>query len=296
MTDYLHIKPRITELTAGLQVRRLLPSAQRRSVGPFIFFDHFGPVQLAAETDADVGPHPHIGLATVTYLFDGQQVHRDSLGTVQTIAPMDINWMTAGRGIVHSERALEPHVERRMHGLQLWVALPEASEDCEPAFQHVAASDIPAVQIGDATVRVLVGSAFGVTSPVRAALPTIYLDVALPAGGEFVLPAVAPELALYSPEASLEINGSQAAAMELHVLAPASETVISAEHPLRFVVIGGDALANPRYMWWNFVSIDRDRIKAAAARWDAGEFPAIAGEGEPLKMPAFLNIANAHPK
>jgi redox-sensitive bicupin YhaK (pirin superfamily) len=289
MTEIFPIKPRITALSAGLQVRRLLPSVAARSVGPFIFFDHFGPVDLAAEADSDVGPHPHIGLATVSYLFEGQLLHRDSLGTVQTISPLDINWMTAGHGIVHSERIpdSQKQMARRLHGLQLWVALPEAAQECEPAFQHVAASAIPEIQIGDASVRLLVGSAFGLTSPVDAALPTIYLDVALPAGGQFTLPPLAQELALYSPTAPLTVNGRQLPAQELGILDAGAETVIDAVSDLRLVVIGGERLASPRHMWWNFVSTERDKIEAAAARWEAGEFPPIAGEGELVKMPKW---------
>jgi redox-sensitive bicupin YhaK (pirin superfamily) len=289
MADLLSIKPRITELSAQLQVRRLLPSALQRSVGPFIFFDHFGPVSLPADADTDVRPHPHIGLGTVSYLFEGQLLHRDSLGTVQTISPGAINWMTAGRGIVHSERTPPSlrQAERRLHGLQLWVALPEAQEECEPAFQHVAASAIPEIQAGDATVRLLVGSAFGRTSPVNAALPTIYLDIALPAAGLFVLPPLAQELAIYSLLSPFEANGQKIPEQQLAILDTSVDTVIRADAGLRFVIVGGDRLATPRYMWWNFASTNPDSIEAAAARWERDEFPPIDGESERIAMPKW---------
>jgi redox-sensitive bicupin YhaK (pirin superfamily) len=292
MADILSIKPRITELSASLQVRRLLPSVQQRSVGPFIFFDHFGPVGLDADANTDVRPHPHIGLATVSYLFEGELLHRDSLGTEQAISPGAINWMTAGRGIVHSERTPESqkHNQRRLHGLQLWVALPDDQQECEPAFQHVAASDIPELKVGDATVRLLVGSAFGLTSPVTAALPTIYLDVALPAGGSFVLPPLAQELAIYSLLSAVNVNGSQIPEQQLAVLNTSSETVVRAGSDLRLVVVGGDRLATPRHMWWNFVSTEPAKIKAAAACWDANQFPPVSGDSERIEMPKWNEL------
>jgi redox-sensitive bicupin YhaK (pirin superfamily) len=287
MADILTIKPRITELSAELQVRRLLPSAQQRSVGPFIFFDHFGPVALPAHADTDVRPHPHIGLATVSYLFEGELLHRDSLGTEQAISPGAVNWMTAGRGIVHSERtpASLRQADRRLHGLQLWVALPEAQEECEPAFQHVAASAIPQIQVGDAAIRLLVGSVFGEVSPVNAALPTIYLDIELPAGGRLALPPLAQELAIYSLLSALEVNGQPIPPQQLALLDPSAENEIRADAGLRLVVVGGDRLASPRHMWWNFASTDPARIEAAAARWEANEFPPINGDNERIPMP-----------
>jgi len=294
--DLLRLAGHVTELAAGLRVRRLLPAAARRSVGPFVFFDHFGPVTLPAGADSDVGPHPHIGLATVTYLFEGGFLHRDSLGTVQTIEPGAINWMTAGHGIVHSERT--PEAERgrarRLHGLQLWVALPPALEGVEPSFQHVPAQDLPqASPAAGVTVRVLVGAAWGMQSPVRPASPTLYLDVRLAAGASFELPALAPEMAIYAPTESLHVNGEPlaAAAMAvakeggtLHVQAPArADTADGA----RFVIIGGAPLERPVRMWWNFVASDRERIAEAAARWQAAGFPAIAGESERVPAPPW---------
>ncbi len=280
------LQARNSDLSSGLRVRRLLPQLARRSVGPFVFFDHFGPVTLAPEADSDVGPHPHIGLATVTYLFDGRFVHRDSLGTVQEIAPGAINWMSAGRGIVHSERAPadERGRSRRLHGLQLWVALPSELEESDPSFQHVPAEAIPALDVAGARVRVLVGEAFGARSPVRAASPTVYLDIELPAGANWPLPAIADELAIYSPLEALDLSGEPVAPRQLAVLDGA--TRVRAAHPSRLVVIGGASLG-PRHMWWNFVSSERARIERAAAQWESGGFDEIEGDVDRVPMPRF---------
>ena len=290
MSDLLHLQPRITDLAAGLQVRRVLPAARQRSVGPFVFFDHFGPVTLAAEAHSDVGPHPHIGLATVTYLFEGRFVHRDSLGTVQEILPGALNWMSAGRGIVHSERTPpDPQGQaRRLHGLQLWVALPADQEEGDPAFQHVPAGRIPSLQVEGAAVRVLVGQAFGQESPVRVASPTLYLDVSLPAGGRLELPPLAQQMAVYSPEQPLQVAGEALPACEMGVLDAAAATTLQAgDVPVRLVVIGGEALASPRGMWWNFVATRRELIEQAAKRWEAGGFDPIPGETGRVAAPPW---------
>jgi redox-sensitive bicupin YhaK (pirin superfamily) len=291
MTELIYFPGRISELAGALQVRRVLPHAQRRAVGPFVFFDHFGPVELSAEVDSDVGPHPHIGLATVTYLLEGSFLHRDSLGTVQAITPGAINWMVAGSGIVHSERTpdSERGRARRLHGLQLWVALPPALETCAPSFQHVGAAQIPVVTGGDGVVvRVLVGQAFGASSPVRTASPTLYLDVTLPANTSWVLPPLAPEMALYCPLAELALNEEPVPAQHM-VLLPSAQSVAlrAGEQATRFVVIGGAPLEQPVRMWWNFVSTDRNRIATAARLWADGGFDAIAGETERVTAPAW---------
>lgn len=240
---------RLHALNSGLQVRRLLPAAQRRAVGPFIFLDHFGPVTLAADVDSDVGPHPHTGLATVTYLFDGRQVHRDSLGTVQTITPGAVNWMTAGRGIVHSERT---HPDDRgrarpAHGLQMWVGLPADQADGPPAFQHLAAADVPqATLAAGVQARVLVGQAFGLHSPVHTATPTLLVDLQLPPLQALDLPALADELAVYAPTQGLgvtlagEEQGQPLAAATLLPL-PAGQGARLQAGPdgARLVVLGG---------------------------------------------------------
>jgi redox-sensitive bicupin YhaK (pirin superfamily) len=289
MSETLLLKPRTHDLAGGFQVRRVLPAAAHRAVGPFVFFDHFGPVTLAAETDSDVGPHPHIGLATVTYLFEGRMAHRDSLGTVREIAPGAVNWMTAGRGIVHSERT-PPDLRgraRAMHGLQLWVALPPEDEQCEPAFQHVGAGEIPERTVDGVQVRVLVGEAFGGRSPVRAASPALYLDLDLPAGTRWVLPALAEQQALYAPTRALRIDGAELPPQTMAVLPPGAPVLLDTDAPTRCVLIGGAALAKPPAMWWNFVANDRALIEAAAVRWEAGGFDPIPGETDRIAMPAF---------
>jgi len=267
-------------------VRRLLPAAQRRSVGPFVFFDHFGPVTEQPGANHDVRPHPHIGLATVTYLFEGAMMHRDSLGNAQRIEPGAINWMTAGRGIVHSERKPDDLRQRPYvnHGLQLWVALPAEKEEAPASFVHTPAAAIPQVQAGAATVRVLVGEAFGARSPVEPASPTLYLDVALPQGGAIDLPPIAPELALYPVQGELRLDGEPMLPHQLLVLAPGTTARIEAAGPARFVVVGGEPVG-PRYMYWNFVSSRKDRILQASADWEQGRFDAVPGETEFIPLP-----------
>lgn len=291
MPEILRIGGRVNDLAGGLKVRRVLPAALRRSIGPFVFFDHFGPVELPADADSDIGPHPHIGLATVSYLFDGHLLHRDSLGNVQTISPGAINWMTAGRGIVHSERAIDAERghPRRLHGLQLWVALPPEQEQCAPSFQHVAADAIPELTLPNGIkVRVLVGDAFGQCSPVRAASPTLYLDVSLPAGSIWQLPQLVEEMALYSPLHGVAINGEAIDSQQMALLPAAAVTHIGAgEQEVRFVVIGGAALAKPVRMWWNFVASEPQRIADAAQRWEAGGFDPIAGETQRIAAPKW---------
>ncbi|HSV47724.1 MAG TPA: pirin family protein [Ramlibacter sp.] len=275
------------DLGGGFLVRRLLPAARQRSVGPFVFFDHFGPATQTPQADHDVRPHPHIGLATVTYLFEGAMMHRDSLGSVQLIEPGAINWMNAGRGIVHSER--KPDALRGSsyvnHGLQLWVALPRDQEESEPSFAHTPAADIPEVGQGAARVRVLVGQAFGAASPVVAASPTLYLDIDLPAGGRLELPPLAAEMALYPVQGALTIHGEPLDAQTMAVAAPGTALEIAAGPASRFVVVGGEPLDGPRHMWWNFVSSRRDRILQASADWEAQRMGQVPGEHEFIPLP-----------
>lgn len=296
---FVRLRGRETTLAGALTVRRVLPAAARRSVGPFIFFDHFGPVTLPPEVDTDVGGHPHIGLATVSYLFEGGFLHRDSLGTVQTITPGAINWMVAGRGVVHSERVPEAErgAPRRLHGLQLWVALPPDQADCEPSFQHVPAAELPHVALeagsaGRVAVRVLVGEAFGVRSPVRTASPTLYLDITLPPDATWTLPPLAPEQAVFSPQDELLLDGEALAPRDMAAL-PAGEAVSLQAGPqgARLVLIGGQALAEPVRMWWNFVSTDPARIEQAAADWAAGRFAPIPGETDRIPAPPWRGLS-----
>jgi len=279
------IRPQSRDLGGGFVVRRLLPSVQRQAVGPFLFFDHFGPITAQPEDQHDVRPHPHIGLATVTYLFEGAMVHRDSTGVVQRIAPGAINWMVAGSGITHSERTpddLRGQV-RRSHGLQLWVGLPAEHEDVAPSFVHTPAGAIPALDVGGARLRVLVGTAFGVTSPVAVLSPTLYLDIALSAGDALPLPPAA-ERAVYVVDGAVQLDGRPLPPQTMHLLASGDEPMLSADGEARVVLVGGDPLGL-RHIWWNFVSSRKDRITQAADDWAAGRFPAVAGETECIPLP-----------
>ncbi len=268
-------------------VGRVLPVAQRRSVGPFVFLDHMGPVTLAAGEQTDVLPHPHIGLSTVTYLFDGEMVHRDSVGSTQTIRPGDVNWMTAGRGVVHSERA-PPHLagqDRRLHGLQIWVALPRAHEETEPFFAHHPVATLPTVQLGNSTARLVVGSLLGQRSPVRTFSRTLYLDAPLQAGQTFELGAVEEELAVYVVEGTVRLHGEVLAEKNMGVMARGAGVVLVAQSAARVVVVGGEPLDGPRFMWWNFVSSRRERVEEAKRQWREQAFPPIEGETEFVPLP-----------
>jgi redox-sensitive bicupin YhaK (pirin superfamily)/predicted CoA-binding protein len=256
----------------GFKVERVLPAIKKRFIGPFVFFDHMGPEDMG---DMAVRPHPHLHLATVTYLFDGEVHHRDSLGTHQVIHPGAINWMTAGTGIVHSERTQR---RMRMHGLQLWVGLPRATEDSAPTFAHYPASGMPAFASDGAQVRVLVGDAFGETSPVKTLSPMVYVDVKLEPGGRVGVPEGHVERAVYVVDGEVHIDGAKLGRGQLGVLAREARPTIESDAGARLVMIGGEPLDGPRYMWWNFVSSDRDRIIAAAHDWRAGRFPKVPGD------------------
>lgn len=287
MSVQLVLQGQDKDLGGGFMVRRLLPAAKRQSVGPFLFLDHFGPVTVAPDASHDVRPHPHIGLATVTYLFEGAMLHRDSLGSVQQIEPGAINWMTAGRGIVHSER--RPEALRGQsyvnHGIQLWAALPPEHEEVAPSFVHTPAFAIPSLQAGDARVRVLIGEAFGQTSQVATFSKTLYLDVQLAAQGTLDLPPLARELALYPVDGELTVDGVPVAARTLAVLAPDAAVRIRASAAVRLMVIGGEPLAARRYIWWNFVSSRKQRIVQAAQDWEDQRMGQVPGETERIELP-----------
>lgn len=269
-------------------IRRLLPTPQRRSVGPFVFFDHMGPSEFEPGDGINVRPHPHIGLATVTYLFEGQVLHRDSLGSEQIIRPGEINWMTAGRGIVHSERPVPGEHRTRLHGLQLWVALPLSEEECEPRFEHYAASSLPVFEHAGARVRVVVGS-FGEYQSLVATLSEIlYLDVELRPGASLEIP-MAEERAVYGIEGSFEIGAHTIEPGKLAVLASGYSGSIRSESGARVVVLGGERLDAPRFIDWNFVSSSEARIREAKDQWRRREFPVVPGdeiEFIPLPDPA----------
>lgn len=279
------LQPHLKDLGGGFTVRRLLPAAARRSVGPFIFFDHFGPVEAGPSDNHDVRPHPHIGLSTVTYLFEGAMMHRDSLGKVQRIEPGAINWMTAGRGIVHSERTPDDlrSVRRRSHGLQLWAALPEQDEEIDPSFAHTPASALPVVKLPGATVRLLIGEAWNLRSPVVACSPTLYLDITLQAGAELALP-LAEERAVYGVDAAFSLDGEDVPPLQMVLLRPGEQPVLSAKAAARVMLIGGDPLG-ARILNWNFVSSRRERIEQAREDWRAGRFAPVPGETEFIPLP-----------
>ncbi len=289
MTALQTLAPMAKDLGGGFTVRRLLPQADRRSVGPFVFFDHFGPMAVEPGANHDVRPHPHIGLATLTYLFDGAIMHRDSTGVVQRIEPGAVNLMSAGRGIVHSERAPKDLVGKayESHGLQLWIGLPEADEASSPTFQHVAAADIPEVKLDAATVRVIVGSAFGKTSPVAAHSPTValLLDFAVASGSGVTLPAeLGAEIALYGIDHPFEIDGEKVDEFTMALVAPGSSPTIAAPRGGRVVVVGGAPLGH-RFLSWNFVASRKELILAAEDDWLAQRFARIPGETEFIPLP-----------
>jgi redox-sensitive bicupin YhaK (pirin superfamily) len=279
------IVPRIRDLGDGFQVRRALPDAQRRSVGPFVFFDQMGPVTLLGGRALDVRPHPHIGLATVTYLFEGEILHRDSLGTVQAIRPGEVNWMTAGRGIVHSERtpAALRGIESRIFGLQVWVALPEAHEEDAPAFSHH--ENLPLFQENGVTIRLILGDLFGMSSPVATVTPMFYADVTLAVGKAVAIPPDPDERAVYIVEGAIEIDGETYREGELLVFKMGADVRMRGAPGARLAVFGGPVLDSPRYVWWNFVSSRKERIEQAAEDWRAGRFASVPGETEFIPLP-----------
>ena len=277
------------EKDIGFPVKRLLPAAQRQRVGPFIFLDHMGPATFKANsTEGDVRAHPHIGLATVTYLFSGAMMHRDSLGVVQRIEPGAINLMTAGRGVVHSERVPEDIRNDRVpvQGLQMWLALPEDLEQSEPSFAHTPASEIPSCSGPRWVARVLVGTAFGKTSPVRTATPTTYVELQLSAGACCELPASDHELALYIAEGSPRVDAAEVPKHHLITLEPgASCTLASGGQPSRLMLLGGAPLPGVRHINWNFVSSSREQIDQARDDWRNGRFAMVPGESEWIPLP-----------
>ena len=272
----------VTHDLGDFQVRRVLPSRERTMVGPFIFVDEFGPARLQPGEGMDVRPHPHINLATVTYLFDGAIEHRDSLGTRKVIEPGAINLMTAGRGIVHSERS---PAQRRLegpsfYGMQTWLALPDGREDVDPAFDHVPSSGLPLIEDGGASVRVLMGSLWGATAATFCHSPTIYADILLSAGGSVPIEAGADERAIMIVGGEADLDGQALEPFALYVLRPGHEARLSSNSEARAMLMGGGAFATPRHVFWNFVSSSRDRINQAKEDWKEMRFPLIPGDDE----------------
>jgi redox-sensitive bicupin YhaK (pirin superfamily) len=281
----------------GFEVGRVLPAAKRRMVGPFVFFDHMGPVDFppGLKREVDVRPHPHIGLSTVTYLFEGEITHRDSVGSEQDIRPGEVNWMTAGRGITHSERFEKARREGgKMHGIQTWVALPQAEEETDPAFFHHPPEDLPTLQTGGLWARLVVGEAFGAKAKVKTHSPMFYVHWVLAAGAQAQLPAEYPERAAYVVSGSVEVGGRSFAAGEMLVFLPGAPVLFTALTPAVVMLLGGEPVGE-RFIEWNFVSSSKSRIEDAKADWRAGrmklpdldnqEFVPLPGDPPPPANP-----------
>jgi len=266
----------------GFEVRRALPTARRRLVGPFIFFDRMGPAILRPGQAMDVRPHPHIGLSTVTYLFDGKIRHRDSLGTEMVIQPGDVNLMTAGRGIVHSERTPEElrGAPMSISGLQTWLALPDGKEEVAPVFENTAALRLPDIDAEGVSGRLVIGDFQGLRSPVRADTETLYADLRLTPGASVKIPADAEERAIYTLEGEVAISGDVFPAERLLVFRPGDEIIVSSQTGAHFMLFGGASLGSQRYIWWNFVSSSKERIEQAKQEWKTGRFDIVPGDEE----------------
>ncbi|MFC7498537.1 pirin family protein [Enterovirga sp. GCM10030262] len=281
----------------GFEVGRVLPFAKRRMVGPFIFFDHMGPVELAAgiPRSVDVRPHPHIGLSTVTYLFEGEIMHRDSVGSEQPIRPGEVNWMTAGRGITHSERFEKARAKGGpMHGIQAWVALPEADEESDPGFWHHGATDLPVIEEDGLWARVIAGDAFGLSADVRTHSPMSYVHCALQPGARVTVPADHPERAAYVAIGTVEVQGGRFSEGQMLIFAQGGAVDIRAVTPATLMLLGGEPVG-PRFIEWNFVSSSKERLEQAKADWragrmklpdlDDGEFIPLPGDPPPPANP-----------
>jgi redox-sensitive bicupin YhaK (pirin superfamily) len=284
----LLIQGRAHDLGGGFAVRRVLPSVKRRMVGPFIFLDHFGPMDVPPGGGMEVRPHPHIGLATVTYLFDGGIYHRDSLGFAQPIKPGDVNWMTAGRGIVHSERT-EPEMRAkgfRMHGVQTWVALPKTHEETEPAFEHVEAAKLPAWSEGGVAQRLIVGTYTGRTAPTTHFSPIFYVGVEAAAGGRLAVSPEHAERAIYLADGSLTVGDRTLGVGDLAVLAPGQAVeAVAGPAGAKAMLLGGATMDGPRHIWWNFVSSSKERLEKAKTDWRDQRFPKVPGDNEFIPLP-----------
>jgi redox-sensitive bicupin YhaK (pirin superfamily) len=295
------IAPRTSEIVKGFSVRRALPSSRRRMVGPFVFLDQMGPEILRADRALDVAPHPHIGLATVTYLFDGEILHRDSLGVVQPIRPGDVNWMSAGKGIAHSERTPDAlrATGQRMFGLQSWVALPMRHEESDPAFAHHGVGELPMIEGEGKLVRLIAGSLYGERSPVATLSEMFYADASLAHGARLEITTEHDERAAYIVEGSAEIEGEDGvyADGQLLVFKPGAHATLrsAGAAPLRVMLLGGAPMDGPRHIWWNFVSSSRERIEQAKEEWRTGRFTAIPGESELIPLPGEGPVVAKYP-
>ncbi len=278
----------VTKDLGDFVVRRTLPATDRQRIGPFIFFDHMGPADFKPGSGVNVRPHPHIGLATITYLFAGKIMHRDSLGHAQAIEQGAINWMTAGRGIVHSERSPEELKQSgsHLHGIQAWVALPVELEETEPRFEHYPAEDVPEVNLDGVKLRVIVGQAYGAVSPVRASSETLYVEANLDAGADLLLPAGIDELAVYVVNGDIDIGDCPVTAGRMAVIEAGSDAAARARTTTKLMLLGGASLPGQRYLWWNFVSSSRERMEQAKKDWREQRFGEIPGETELMPLPS----------
>ena len=275
---------RQADLPGGLHVQRAIPQAQRRMVGPFVFVDQMGPAEYPSDREITVLPHPHIGLSTVTYLFEGDGLHRDSLGTVQKILPGEVNWMTAGRGIVHSER-MRSGPSGRVYGIQTWVALPRALEECEPTFEHYDASAVPVLEDGGVTTRVIAGSLFGTTSGVRTSSPLFYAEIRMAPGSTLRLSPEYDERAAFVVEGAVRLTETTVRAGEIAFFHRGSEVLLHAEGATRVLLLGGEPLDGPRFISWNFVSSSKERLKQAAEDWRRLRFDRVPHETAYIPLP-----------
>ena len=280
------LKPHTKSLGA-FDVHRLLPATPQKMIGPFIFFDHIGPAELEQGVGMNVRPHPHIGLATVTYLFEGAGLHRDSLGSIQRIVPGDVNWMTAGRGIVHSERTAPQDMVpgARLHGIQIWIALPLADEQGDPSFHHHPAASLPTVHIPGARMRVILGQAFGARSPVNTYSETVYVEMLLDAGARVDIPADQIQRAVYPVDGAITLNGEPVPAMHMAVLHEGDVVTIETRADARVMLLGGAPIDGERHIWWNFVSSSKSLIEAAKADWKERRFAPVPDETEWIPLP-----------
>jgi redox-sensitive bicupin YhaK (pirin superfamily) len=295
------IVTRVREIVDDFKVRRALPAAKRRMVGPFIFLDQMGPEALRAGRGLDVAPHPHIGLATVTYLFEGELMHRDGLGTVQAIRPGEVNWMTAGRGIAHSERT--PQEMRlsasKLFGIQSWVAMPKKYEESDPTFAHHGTSELPVIEGEGKRVRLITGSLYGAESPVQTLSEMFYADITLVEGARLPIRSEHEERAAYIVEGSVELlpdDGTYSAG-QLLIFKPGAEITLQAHEssPARMMLLGGEPMDGPRHIWWNFVSSSTDRIEQAKTDWKAGRFAPVAEETEFIRLPETGPVVVRYP-
>lgn len=277
------IKKSLGEFT----VSRILPNSSKQMIGPFIFFDHMGPVNFPSGQGVDVRPHPHIGIATVTYLFEGSILHRDSLGYEQEIEPGDINWMTAGKGIVHSERetAKVRSSDHTLHGLQLWVALPDDKQEIEATFHHHPKETLPLFKYEESTIRLMIGEIFGKKSPVKVHSPMFYADVTMPENTTISVPKNGQELGIYVIDGTVSIDNTNYNKFDFIFAGREEEILITANENAKFILIGGKTFDTKRYIWWNFVSNSKNRIEQAKSDWLNGNFNKVPNDNEYIPLP-----------